>query len=208
MSDVSDHPLAALKAVLDRARSGAGHEHCDMCAAAIGVEHRHVVDLDARTLRCLCTPCYLLFSDAAAAGGRYRQVGDRHRRLGDLTIDQRDWDALQIPVSLAFFFHNSSLGRIVAFYPGPGGATESLLPLDAWDALVARHATLAELEPDVEAILVRRTDTGVVCYVVPIDACYRLVGALRMHWSGFDGGVEAHLEIDAFFASLRESIRG
>ena len=48
-------------------------------------------------------------------------------------------------MSVAFFFFNSSLGRVAAFYPSPAGATESLLPLDAWDDLVASNSVLATL---------------------------------------------------------------
>jgi hypothetical protein len=44
---------------------------------------------------------------------------------------------------------------MVAFYPGPAGATESELPLPAWNRMVARDPRLAVLRPDVEALLVR-----------------------------------------------------
>ena len=39
---------------------------------------------------------------------------------------------------------------------------------------------------------------------MPIDACYRLVGLVRLHWRGFDGGSEAWRAIDAFFDELHE----
>ena len=64
------------------------------------------------------------------------------------------------------------------------------------------------LEPDVEALLVRRGDAGrgdrAEALLVPVDACYRLVGLVRRHWKGFDGGAEAWAAIDAFFDELRE----
>ena len=41
----------------------------------------------------------------------------------------------------------------------------------------------------------------------PIDACYRLVGLVRLHWRGFDGGAEAWHGIDGFFDDLREQAR-
>jgi len=41
------------------------------------------------------------------------------------------------------------------------------------------------------------------CFLVPIDACYELVGRLRMLWRGFDGGREAHQALDDFFAEVR-----
>ncbi len=94
---------------------------------------------------------------------------------------------------------------MAAFYPGPAGATESLLPLDTWADLVAGEPVLATLLPDVEALLVRSTagDADPECYVVPIDACYELVGRLRRLWRGFDGGREAHDALDEFFAGVR-----
>ncbi len=120
------------------------------------------------------------------------------------------WDELQIPVSVAFFFLNSTLERVAAFYPGPAGATESLLPLDTWDQIVVANPGLATLQPDVEALLVRadRARSGATeCYLVPIDACYELVGQLRRLWRGFDGGQEAHDALDAFFVGVRERSR-
>jgi hypothetical protein len=202
--DLVEHPLASVREIVRRVREAEALEKCDMCAVIIGDVHRHVVDIEERTLRCLCPPCYLLFSDPAAAHGRYRQVPHRYRVLTDVNISQGDWDALQIPVGLAFFFTNSSIERTVAFYPGPAGATESLLPLDAWQRLTGSNPDLAAVEPDVEAVLVRRHGDDVDCYLVPIDACYELVGKLRMTWVGFDGGAEARTEVANFFARLQE----
>jgi hypothetical protein len=109
---------------------------------------------------------------------------------------------------MAFFFTNSELDKTVAFYPSPAGATESLLPLDAWSTLLADNPKLADVEPDVEALLVNKTDNGFECYLVPIDACYELVGLIRLKWRGFDGGSEAREAIDAFFRQLRERGHG
>lgn len=174
-----------------------------MCAQPISEEHRHVVDTTERTLKCLCQPCLLLFSEEAAAKGRYRQVPQRYAALAAETIDDALWDSLAIPVSLAFFFHNSAHDRPVALYPGPAGATESLLPLDAWQVVLARDPSFASTVADVEAVVVRRGTDRTDCYIVPIDACYELVGRLRTHWSGFDGGAEARTEIDTFFDRVR-----
>jgi hypothetical protein len=44
-------------------------------------------------------------------------------------------------------------------------------------------------------------------YLVPIDACYELVGQLRQLWRGFDGGREAHQAMDAFFDDIRAKAR-
>ena len=128
----------------------------------------------------------------------------------DFAFDQAAWDDLQIPVGLAFLFRNSVLGRIIAFYPGPAGATESELALDAWDRIVAAHAQLGHLRADVEALLLRGADRehpDHTAHVVPIDACYELVGRLRSLWRGFDGGSEARAAIDDFFAMVEQRSR-
>ena len=46
-----------------------------------------------------------------------------------------------------------------------------------------------------------------VCYLVPIDQCFRLVGIIRMHWKGFTGGTAVWEEIDRFFADLGRMAR-
>jgi hypothetical protein len=205
---VVEHRLAGLRAAVERGQQVRAGERCEMCAETVASEHRHVVDTTERTLKCLCTPCFLLFSDDAAAGGRYRQVPSRYRALPGAGIDDDTWDALAIPVSLAFFFHSSASDAPAAFYPGPAGATESLLPLVAWQAVLADNPSFADTAPDVEAVMVRRTAGGTECFIVPIDACYELVGRLRLHWQGFDGGVEAHAELEGFFGRVRERAGG
>jgi hypothetical protein len=186
-------------------------ERCEMCAVDIGDRHQHVVDLVGRGLLCTCRPCYLLFT-AEDAALRYRAVPDRYLSFPGFALFAGQWDELEIPVGLAFFFVNSVLGRTVAFYPGPAGATESELPLGAWDGVVAANPELGLLRPDVEALIIAMPDprTGgrdqdpgrAECFLLPIDRCYELVGSLRRVWRGFDGGQEARAVLDAFFADL------
>ncbi len=182
-------------------------ERCELCTEPIGDEHGHIVDVQARSLMCACRGCYLLFTTGGAGGGHFKAVPDRVVAFPDLAFSPAQWDALQIPVSVAFFFVNSNLDRVCAFYPGPAGATESLLSLDTWNQIVAANPALAPIEPDVEAFLVRadaRREAPPECYLVPIDWCYELVGQLRQGWRGFDGGQEAHQALDDFFARVRE----
>lgn len=177
-----------------------------MCAEDIDEGHPHVVDVVSRALLCTCRPCYLLFT-AEGAELRYRAVPDRYLSLAGTPLSIGQWDELGIPVGLAFFFVNSALGRTVAFYPGPAGATESELPLDVWNSIVAATPALGTMAPDVEACIVRMPDraaTEAACHLVPIDRCYELVGGLRMVWRGFDGGQDARALLDAFFADLAE----
>lgn len=177
-------------------------ERCELCSQPIPAQHSHVVHVEKRNLLCACRPCYLLFTAKGAAGGKYRAIPERYLDLGDRVLNPSQWDRLQVPVDLAFFFFNSSLGRTVAFYPSPAGATESLLPLETWEEIVRANPRVAALIPDVEALLVWRRPEGWASYVVPIDACYELVGIVRRHWRGFHGGEEAWNAIAAFFAAL------
>jgi Family of unknown function (DUF5947) len=206
----SGSPLASLLRVSQSRPAPLPGERCDMCAASIGDEHSHVVSLESRSLMCTCRPCYLLFTDQDAHL-KYRSVPERYLSFPDRVVsalDSRAWDELEIPVGLAFLFRNSVQDRTVAFYPGPAGATESELPLDAWDQIVRHSPQLGLLRPDVEALLIHRAAESVgTCYLVPIDACYELVGRLRMLWRGFDGGAEAHAAMDAFFAEVEARSR-
>ena len=100
--------------------------------------------------------------------------------------------------------------RVSALYPSPAGATESLLPLEAWNSIVQNNPVLQQMEPDVEALLVNRVGLArgaapAEYYVVPIDACYQLVGLIRLHWRGLSGGTEVWKEIGDFFTRLRSS---
>ena len=100
--------------------------------------------------------------------------------------------------------------RTVAFYPGPAGATESELPLDAWQRILGANPALGHLKPDVEALLLRGADRDHPddsCHLVPIDTCYELVGRLRSLWRGFDGGQQARAAIDEFFAMVDKRSR-
>lgn len=180
------------------------YERCDMCAAPVADEHAHVVNVAHRSLLCACRPCYLLFT-AESADLAYRAVPDRYLALPDLPAPV--WDALQVPVGTVFLFVNSALGRVVAFYPGPAGATESELPLDAWQAVLDAAPALAGLRPDVEAVLLHTAGQRTEAHLVPIDVCYELVGHLRLLWRGFDGGQEVRARLVQFFDRVRDRSR-
>ena len=175
-------------------------ERCELCARPIPDEHSHVVNVDSRAILCACRPCYLLFTHASA--GKHRAIPERYVHVPDLVGGRAWWESAGIPVRMAFVFTNSELGTPVAFYPSPAGATESLLALDSWNQLLADNPTV-DLAADVEALLLNVDGEAFEGFLVPIDACYRLVGVVRMHWKGFDGGTEAWREIDAFFEDLR-----
>jgi hypothetical protein len=176
-----------------------------MCSESIADEHQHVVNVEGRQLMCVCRGCYLLFSDTNA-DLRYRAIPDRYRTFPDFALDRREWEALQIPVGLAFFFRNTALGRTVAFYPGPAGATESELDLTAWNNIRDADPRVEMLADDTEALIVRVPEEETLapeCFLVPIDACYEFVGRLRMLWHGFDGGHQVRDFITEFFDQVK-----
>ena len=182
-------------------------EHCALCGQSLSDVHPHLLELPARKLICSCEACAVLFS--ARGDLKYRAIPRHAFLLEYFEMTDAQWESLLIPIGLAFFFRNSDANRVVCIYPGPGGATESLLPLEFWDEIVQRNHVLAGMEPDVEALLVNRL--GAVrgfeasqCYLLPIDQCYRLVGLMRTHWRGLSGGNEVWERLQQFFAGLRE----
>ena len=199
----SQRPFAAFRQLARQAAREA-EEHCDLCGEAITPTHRHLLDLASRQIQCACRACALLFDQAAAGGGARKLVPTRMLRLMDFAMTDAQWESLRIPVNMAFFCMNSQVGRVMALYPGPQGATESLLTLGTWDDLVQYNPMLARMEPDVEALLINRVREARDAFIVPIDECYRLVGLIRLHWRGLAGGQAVWQEIDAFFTGLRE----
>lgn len=181
-------------------------EICEMCSLELRPEHAHLVELTGRRLHCACDACTMLFSHRSDA--KYKRVPRELRLLENFQMTDAEWDGLLIPINLAFFFQNSLDSRVSALYPSPAGATESLLPLEAWTNIVENNPVLNSMETDVEALLVNRVGasrglSAAEYYLVPIDVCYKLVGLIRMHWRGLSGGTEVWKEIGGFFADLR-----
>jgi hypothetical protein len=177
-------------------------EHCEICAEPVPGEHRHLVDLERRSLACACRGCVLLFSRPEPM--RYRLIPERV--CVDPALVMADWSALQIPVQLAFVFFDSSLRRWVAVYPGAAGPTQAVLPEGTW---LEQTALARAAAPDVEALLVRG-ERGAPAprevFLVPIDLCYALVGLVRRRWRGFSGG-DVWEDVDRFMDDVRRRAR-
>ncbi|OKK22149.1 hypothetical protein AMK16_02835 [Streptomyces sp. CB00455] len=183
-------------------------ETCELCGVAVPQDgHRHLVETEQRALVCACTACALLFDRPGAVTGRFRAVPDRYLTDPDHRLDDAAWERLQIPVGVAFFFHNAALDRLVALYPSPAGATESELDPETWQAALGAGRLATLLESDVEALLLRRFEGRTACYLVPIDVCYELVGRMRLLWQGFDGGAEARAALSEFFEQVERRSR-
>jgi Family of unknown function (DUF5947) len=198
----SDRPgLIALASLRRFARPRAARERCELCDAGLAGEHAHLIELASRRLLCACEACAILFDRQGAA--KYRSVPRRVRFLPDFHLPDAAWESLHLPIDLAFFLHSTPMGRVIALYPSPGGATESLVPLDAWQTLTEDNPILRDLQPDVEALLVNRVGEARECYRAGIDECYKLVGLIRTHWRGLSGGTAVWDEIGRFFVGLK-----
>ena len=177
-------------------------EVCDLCGEPVEPGHRHIVDVANRRILCACRACTILFDRPGAGGGHLKLLPTRRRRLDDFSLDDAAWERLRIPVDMAFFFRSTPAERVLAFYPSPMGPTESLLELEAWIELEAANPVLADMEADVEALLVSRAHGMQEYWLVPIDDCYELVGLIRSRWKGLAGGEEVWEAIDRFFDDL------
>jgi hypothetical protein len=174
-------------------------ERCDFCASAIPVRHSHLLELATRRLQCACIGCTLSLGESQ----RFRLVPPHAESLPGFALGEDEWSALQIPIGMAFLYRRAADERPIAVYPSPAGPTEAVLDAAAWARLAAANPVIAELEPDVEALLVNRVQGAREYYRVSIDCCFSLVGLIRRHWRGLSGGVEAWNAIDGFFAALR-----
>jgi hypothetical protein len=172
---------------------------CELCGAAIAARHDHLLEgTEKRALRCACHACSLLFPREGTL--RYRAVPRRVDRLSDFQLTDVLWESLAIPINMVFFVRGAT--RVTAHFPSPAGATASELPEGAWEQLALANPILAELEPEVEALLVSRVGTAREHYRVSIDRAFELVGLVRARWRGMSGGNEVWEEVARFFAAL------
>ncbi len=180
-------------------------EKCELCGQVLRPLHQHLIDPVSREIACSCDACSLLFT---TGDGKYRRIPRQTRFLKDFDLSDAQWESLLIPINMAFFFYSSSAEKTVAFYPSPAGATESLLPLEAWEEITNANPVLKELENDTEALLVNRVSKNdLQHYIAPIDKCYELTGLIRAYWQGLGGGKEVWDEITKFFDELKKHAR-
>ena len=198
---------SAFAALRQFARKRAAVERCEMCSRELAPDHEHLVEPANRKLICACGACAILFD--GQSGSKYKRVPHRVLFLRDFQLTDSQWDGLMVPIEMAFFFHSSPHGKMIALYPSPAGPTESLLPLDTWTEIVETNPVLNQMEADVTALLVNRVGhargiSTAEYYLVPIDECYKLVGLIRTHWRGLSGGTEVWREIGEFFTALKK----
>ena len=180
-------------------------ESCELCSAGLSPNHRHLLEISNSRIVCTCDPCALRFQDVV--GGRFKLIPRDVWHLPQLSLSAVEWENVALPINLAFFFYSTPEKKMKALYPSPAGATESLLPLAAWNSLAEKNPLLAKMQTDVEAFIVNRVGIKREYYVVPIDVCFELVGLVRSHWRGLSGGDVVWQQVDGFFARLKARAR-
>src|SRR5436305_165756 len=138
---MSDVPNAGVEsgnafAVLRRfTRRRTPEEQCELCSAEVGHEHAHLLQPSSRQILCACEPCAILFD--GHVDGRYKRIPRGVRALPDFALSNEQWESLMIPINLAFFYREAARGDMVAMYPSPAGATESMLSLESWNEIAS-----------------------------------------------------------------------
>ena len=183
----------------DAAPGAADGEVCDLCGITIPERHRHLLHLVERRIDCACESCW----NVRSGDPEYRPAGNRTLWLPDLDIPDDLWAAFQIPIGLAFFMDSTVTACVVALYPSPGGATESELHFASWERMRALNPVLRGLEPDIEGLVVNRLASPPAYAIAPIDQCYALTGAIKLHWEGISGGPGVQEAVTRFFDELR-----
>lgn len=190
---------AATAAATAAAPAAPAAERCDLCGGGVPADHRHLLNLVERQIVCVCESCWAIRS----GDPDLRPTGSRTVWLEDFDLPNELWASFGIPIGLAFLFHSSVTGCVVALYPSPAGATESELRFETWSELVARNPVLDTLEPDGEALIVNRMADPAACAIAPIDRCYLLVGLVKASWQGISGGSEVEQAVARYFDQLR-----
>ena len=189
------NPVAAFQTLRRLVPQADAAEHCGLCRQALAPQHDHLIDPRTRRLVCSCQACAILFNNPAA---QYKRVPKQVRFLSDCDISDADWDALMIPIGIAFFVKQSTDGsdrcRRLLSKPGRAGGIACCL-----SKMCTRQST--GWSPDTQALLVNRAAREY--FVLPIDECYRLVGLMRAHWKGLSGGSEVWREMQLFFAEMK-----
>lgn len=187
-------------AVLRRfARARPPVERCELCGLELAPEHQHLLDTKSRQVTCSCDACAILF--CGQQGAKFLRIPRRIVRLEGFSFTDVQWESMMLPINLAFFLRQSD-GTACAMYPSPAGAMESLIELPPWRDLFGENSAPARVEPEVEALIVNRIANENEYFIVPIDACYRLIGVIRTKWRGLSGGGEVWQAVADFFSDL------
>jgi len=193
-------PHRAVLALRQFTRKHVVEERCDLCSASLSERHEHLFDARERRVACACRACTMLFPETGEAA--YRRIVSHASRLPHLRLDAEDFEALGIPVRVAFLYPSRVHDCVFAVYPNGGGAAEATLPRAAWEMLVVQHPTLACIELDVEGLFVNAIGEESDVYRLSVDVGHRIVGTLRAQ-SGRIGALRTEIR-----RMLREAAEG
>ena len=190
-------------------RPAATGERCEMCSAPVADEHQHVVDVQSRSAdvhlpallpavhrpagrRCATARSPTATCPSPASGST--------RRTGTTCRSPSGWRSCSATARRS---GSSRSTRARPARPSPSS------PLDAWERVVAANPGARHRAARRRGAAGPRGEPGdgrgVHCHVVPIDACYELVGRMRATWRGFDGGQEARAALDEFFDEVERA---
>lgn len=182
--------LAALRRF---AAGAAALERCASCAAPLPETHAHL--LAGEHVTCACAEC--------AAREPARRVPPRKEPLAPEAVPDAMWEALDLPIGLFWLLAPTGSRGPLAAWPSPGGVVHAPIAPEAWSRAARESPALAALAPEVEALLVHRVQGAREQWLVSIDRCFELAGAVRRTWRGLSGGPE----LQAALAPLREAAR-
>src|SRR4030095_9001673 len=130
MPPTAESSLKALRkfAGAARARTMVEAERCELCSVSLSSQHRHLLETLSRKIVCACDPCAWRFKNVV--DGRFKLVPRDARALPNFQVSDAEWEALALPINLAFFFHSTPFGKMTAMYPSPAGATAALVQPD------------------------------------------------------------------------------
>ena len=184
MSDPGRAPLATLRRITGtRARAAGRRALRDVRGRRSPTSTSTSSTCRAAALMCTCRPCYLLFTDRAGRAALPRGArtatssfpGFRLGRPTGTTCRSRSgWRSCSATP------RRTGWSRSTRARPAPPSPSCRWPPGTAIAGREPRR--WPPLLPDVEALLVRGTDRehdGLSCHLVPIDACYELVGRMR-----------------------------
>jgi len=182
-------------------------ERCDLCAAELIAEHNHLIESGSRRIACACRACSSLFQ--SSANRKLKQIPQRVVLLADFLLSEEQWQALGIPVGLAFIVKPEPGDSALAMCPSAAGLIESSIEARAWAAISNANPRLGRMECEVEALLVNRLKNDPLhspgeYYIAPIDECYKLAGLIRANWRRFSGGSELLNKLGQFFHDLKQ----
>jgi Family of unknown function (DUF5947) len=180
------------------ARSRVNVERCELCGSELDQNHPHLLDRSSKQVACSCGACAILF--CGQEGAKFLRIPQRILKLESFQFTAMEWDAMMLPINLAFFLRQPD-EKVTILYPSPAGVMESLIELPSWNDLFTGHPSLSDVQPEVEAVLVNRIGDQNAYFIIPIDAAYRLVGLIRTKWRGLSGGPDVWKTIADFFAA-------